>query len=83
MENNEVKTAAEDEEISLIDLFSVLLRYRKFIIAFTGIVTVLAGLFLFVLPVANKNFDKKQLEYNYIIRYDDFPAKVKKYATST
>lgn len=83
MENNEVKTAAEDEEISLIDLFSVLLRYRKFIIAFTAIVTVLAGLFLFVLPVANKNFDKKQLEYNYIIRYDDFPAKVKKYATST
>lgn len=84
MENNEVKAAeGNEEEISLIDLLSVLIRYRKFIVIFTGIVTVLAALFLFVLPLANKDFDKKQLEYNYVIRFNDFPARVKEYVTST
>lgn len=49
LENN--TSLAEDDEISLIDLFSVLIRYRVMIIIGTIAVSVLAALYLFVYPI--------------------------------
>ena len=49
MEEN-VQNNDYDEEISLIDLFAVLIRFRKLIILGTAIVTFLAAVYLYVLP---------------------------------
>ena len=50
---SEINTNKEiqEDEISLLDLFAVLIRYRKLIVFGTLIVTFLAGLYLFVLPL--------------------------------
>ena len=42
----EETTVNSEDEISLIDLFAVLIRYRKFIVIFTLAVMVLAGVYL-------------------------------------
>ena len=47
---------AEDDEISLIDLFSVLIRYRMMIIIGSAIVFVLTALYRFIMPLADKVF---------------------------
>ena len=60
-ENNTI----QDEEISLVDLFAVVIKYRKLIIWGTILVSVLACMFLVILP----NFDKDKDEY-YIIDYN-------------
>nr|MCR5764448.1 hypothetical protein [Treponema sp.] len=41
---------ADDEEISLLDLLVIVLKYRRLICFGTAIVTILAGLYLFALP---------------------------------
>ena len=53
MENMEIKNT--EEEVSLIDLLAVCLRYRKLIFIGTLAVTLLAGLWLFVAPVVFKS----------------------------
>ncbi len=73
MEENYI--AQDEEEISLIDLFAVLVRYRKFIIIFTAVVTVLAGLYLFVLPKVVKSFDKKGVIVTFAVTAKEPPAK--------
>ena len=72
MEENYI--AQDEEEISLIDLFAVLVRYRKFIIIFTAVVTVLAGLYLFVLPKVVKSFDKKGVIVTFPVTAKELPA---------
>lgn len=65
MENLENKIPHEDE-ISLIDLFSVVLKYRKLIILGTLIVTFIAFILFFVLPKFSK---KDQVRESYSIEY--------------
>lgn len=65
MENLENKNT--EEEVSLIDLLAVCLRYRKLICIGTLAVTLLAGLWLFVAPVVFK--DKLQKPDTYTVSY--------------
>ena len=60
MENIET-TYNDEEEISLIDLFAVLIRFRKMIVLGTIIVTFLAGLYLFLLPKIIPAFNNKNV----------------------
>lgn len=46
--NSQAKICQNDDEIDLIELFKVLWKNKIFIIAFTFIVTILAGLYLFI-----------------------------------
>lgn len=62
-----------DDEISLLDLLAVLLRYRKFIVIFTGIVTALAIVVLFVLPLVIPSFNSKKYEVQYKIMTAEMP----------
>lgn len=77
MENIE-KTFYDDEEISLIDLFAVLLRFRKLIIFGTLIVTLLAGLYLFVLPKLVPSFNNKNVNVTYTVEVKTFPRTIYK-----
>ena len=77
MENIE-KTYNDDEEISLIDLFAVLLRFRKLIILGTLIVTLLAGLYLFVLPKLVPSFNNKNVNVTYTVEVKTFPRTISK-----
>lgn len=77
MENIE-KTYNDDEEISLIDLFAVLLRFRKLIILGTLIVTLLAGLYLFVLPKLLPSFNNKNVNVTYTVEVKSFPRTISK-----
>ena len=60
---------AEDDEISLIDLFAVLIKHRFMIILGTSIVAVLCIFYLFVLPNVYEKANKHSvtIEYNYHI----------------
>lgn len=62
----------EDDEISLIDLMAVLVRYRKLVIIGTLCVTFLSGLFLFGLPLITKRTGK--LTVTYTISYNSMPS---------
>lgn len=77
MENIE-QTYNDDEEISLIDLFAVLLRFRKLIILGTLIVTLLAGLYLFVLPKFVPSFNNKNVNVTYTVEVKTFPRTISK-----
>lgn len=68
MENKD-KTITEnnDDEISLIDLFAVLIRYRKLICIGTAAVTLLAVVMLFGLPFVQKNADSHKLNMRYTV----------------
>lgn len=72
MENNANTNPTTDDEVSLIDLLAVLIRYRKMIIFGTAIITFLAGIWLFVMPVVSKNFDKREVSVTYSIRLNPF-----------
>ena len=61
LQNEEIK----EDEISLLDLIVVIVKYRKLIIWGTILVSVLACMFLVFLP----NFDKDKDEY-YIVDYN-------------
>lgn len=65
MENLENKNT--EEEVSLIDLLSVCLRYRKLILIGTLAITFIAGLWLFVAPLIFK--DKLQKPDTYSVTY--------------
>lgn len=75
MENIE-KTYNDEEEISLIDLFAVLLRFRKMIILGTFIVTFIAGLYLFVLPKFVPFFSNKNVNVTYTVELKTFPRTI-------
>lgn len=78
--STEVKnTKNEDEEISLVDLFAVLVRYRKLILIGTGVVTTIAIIWLFIVPLVFKSQDTKTLSATYTIRVVDVPMTAKSY----
>ena len=58
----------EDDEISLIDLFAVLIRYRKFIVIFTAVTTFLAAFVLFILPMLQPKTSIKEVTISYSVR---------------
>lgn len=74
MENQIENNQNLDEEISLVDLFAVLLRYRKLIIIGTVVVTFLAGLYLFVVPVVLPNLSNAKETLSYTIVVDELPS---------
>ena len=68
MENSDKNiTKNNDDEISLIDLFAVLIRYRKLICIGTAAVTLLAVFILFGLPFVQKNADSHKLNMTYTV----------------
>lgn len=68
-ENNE-------DEISLIDLFAVLIRYRKLIVIGTLAVALAAFAWLFVLPKFVPSLNKKTLTISYALKTERLPASV-------
>ncbi|MCX8058991.1 MAG: hypothetical protein N3A58_06215 [Spirochaetes bacterium] len=69
------------EELSLIDVFKILWKYKKFIIVFTIIITIIGGVFIFIKSLNNYKFilnkSKKLRYYIYTIEYNgDFNYEV-------
>ena len=75
IEQNVTKEAQEDE-ISLLDLFAVLIRYRKLIIFGTLIVTFLAGLYLFVVPLVFKKGNVAEAKVSYTVSVKAIPVSI-------
>lgn len=65
---------AEDDEISLIDLFSVLIRYRMMIIIGSAIVFVLTALYLFIMPLVFPKTIKRESTVKYSISVTTVPG---------
>lgn len=78
MENQIENNTNNEDEISLIDLFAVLIRYRKLIIIGTLVVTVLAGLYLFVLPMVVPSSSKKVSAVTYSIAVNRLPLTIER-----
>ena len=66
-------TIAEEDEISLIDLFSVLIKHRFMIIAGTIAVGVIGIAYLFLLPILMKSTDKHAVTIEYTYQIDSLP----------
>ncbi len=71
IENN---TSYEDDEISLIDLFSVVIRYRMMIIIGTVLVFVLAVAYLFLFPLLNPKAKKSTVTVRYSVALTSVPT---------
>lgn len=67
----------EDDEISLIDLFAVLVRYRKLIAAGTLAAAVFAAAFFFVLPKAVPSLAKQSQTVYYTLSAKPLPVNLK------
>ena len=78
MENQIEHNQDPDEEISLIDLFAVLVRYRKLIVIGTILITFLAGLYLFVLPMLRPSSNKMVSEVTYSATINKIPSTVER-----
>ncbi len=86
MNENEITQNNQDneEEISLIDLFAVLIRHRMLIVLGTVIVTFVAGLYLFVAPKFIKKLDDKSVTVSYSVKVNTIPSAIQdKLAVST
>ena len=69
-------SVAEDDEISLIDLFSVLIRYRMMIIIGSAIVFVLTALYLFIMPLVFPKTMKRESTVKYSISVTTVPGAI-------
>ena len=76
MENEIEKKEYAEDEISLLDLFAVLVRHRKLIVFGTGIVTVLAILWLFILPLFAKKSSVQNAKVTYTVRVKSIPISI-------
>ena len=65
-----------EDEISLIDLFAVLVRYRKLVVIGTLAVALAAFSWLFVLPKFVPSLNKKTLTISYALKTERLPASV-------
>lgn len=65
-----------EDEISLIDLFAVLVRYRKLVVIGTLAVALAAFAWLFVLPKFVPSLNKKTLTISYVLKTERLPASV-------
>ena len=81
MNNEEIKNT--EEEISLIDLFAVLIKHRLLIILGTLITTVIAGLFLFVVPKIVPSMNKTTVDVNYNVKVQPVPTVIMQKLPST
>ena len=71
-----VNNDAQEDEISLLDLFAVLIRHRKLIIFGTLIVAVLAGLYLFVVPMVFKKANSQTAQVAYTVSVKSIPVSI-------
>ncbi|MBO4630010.1 MAG: hypothetical protein J5687_08680 [Treponema sp.] len=76
MENEIEKKEYAEDEISLLDLFAVLVRYRKLIVLGTGIVTLLTILWLFILPLFAKKSSVQNAKVTYTVRVKSIPISI-------
>lgn len=76
IENN--APLAEDDEISLIDLFSVLIKHRFLIITGTVVVAALCIFYLFFFPKINKSADKHAVTIEYTYQINSLPLSLEK-----
>lgn len=65
-----------EDEISLIDLFAVLVRYRKLVVIGTLAVALAAFAWLFVLPKFVPSLNKKTLTISYALKTERLPSNV-------
>ncbi len=65
-----------EDEISLIDLFAVLVRYRKLVVIGTLAVALAAFAWLFVLPKFVPSLNKKTLTISYALKTECLPSSV-------
>lgn len=73
---NQTNKNYEDEEISLLDLLAVMVRYRKLIVLGTLIVTVLAGVWFFVVPSVLPELSNETADVTYTVNTVAFPLGV-------
>ena len=75
---SEINTNIEnqEDEISLLDLFAVLIRYRKLVVLGTLIITVLAGLYLFAAPVVFKKLNGQTAQISYTVQVNAVPLSI-------
>ena len=76
MENEIEQKEKSEDEISLLDLFAVLIRHRKLVVLGTLIVTVLAGLYLFVVPLFVKKANTQNAKVAYTISVKAIPLSI-------
>lgn len=74
MENQIENNQNLDEEISLIDLFAVLVRYRKLIAISTLVVTFLVGLYLFIVPLVFPTLGNVKETLSYTVVANELPS---------
>lgn len=65
-----------EDEISLIDLFAVLVRYRKLVVIGTLAVALAAFAWLFVLPKFVPSLNKETLTISYALKTERLPSSV-------
>lgn len=65
-----------EDEISLIDLFAVLIRYRKLVVIGTFAVALAAFAWLFALPNFIPSLNKKTLTISYALKTERLPTSV-------
>ena len=73
-ENEKNPSLTEDEEISLIDLFAVLIKHRILIVAGTIAAFILAVLYLFALPKLDKDNSNRNVTMEYRISVTQLPV---------
>ena len=76
MENEIEKKENSEDEISLLDLFAVLIRYRKLIVLGTLIVSFLAGLYLFAVPLIFKKANTQKAKVAYTVSVRAIPLSI-------
>ena len=74
MENQIENNQNLDEEISLIDLFAVLVRYRKLIVLGTFLITFLVGLYLFIVPLVLPSLSNVKETISYTVTINELPT---------
>src|SRR5574344_1370646 len=79
MDEKEVSTqnTEQDDEISLVDLLAVIIRYRKLIIWGTVAVFAVVAFYYFALPQFIPSMKKKTLTATYTVYTYDVPASIK------
>ena len=76
MENEIEKKETAEDEISLLDLFAVLIRHRKLIVIGTAVITVLAGLWLFIVPLFVPKLAVRNTEVTYTVKVQSIPSAI-------
>ena len=76
MENEIEKKENAEDEISLLDLFAVLIRYRKLIVIGTTIVTILTVIWLFIVPLIVSKMAVQTAKVSYTIKVKSIPTSI-------